>query len=385
MFGKFCFNSVGQGLFYSGKIEADKKKFNFVYDCGSTSNRGFLDKEITLYDSEHCGEDIDMLVISHFDIDHFNGISELLRKHSVKTVMIPYLSIIERVKYGLLLLNENINDEEKIRLMEIYYNPVRYFISHAQNVVQVCHKDNDFNDLRGESLGVGPHNWSIFENDKCRKWIVKDSQFTINFKEWEFVFYNKPANTSKLREYEIELDEFLSSRGYSIFELHDMMKDYNAFITLAKNIKKKMPQKKMNTNSIVMYHGPKYHDSYNRFYCWRGYCQHNNIRDEFYKQNFCRCGTLLSGDYDTFNKDWCDIVSEIGKNRIVKIGHFQVPHHGAKSSFNKYGDFDNCIISYGTQNNYRHPDKDVLFEMAASKTQLWLVNEWNNYIYYVED
>ncbi|MBU5219561.1 hypothetical protein KQI67_23155 [Bacillus albus] len=39
---EFIFRSIGQGLFYTGKI----KDFTFVYDCGTDSGGNFLKNAI---------------------------------------------------------------------------------------------------------------------------------------------------------------------------------------------------------------------------------------------------------------------------------------------------------------------------------------------------
>ena len=84
------FHNVGQGLFYTGQIRCNDKKFNFVYDCGTIS--GSTQNPIKQYKKYLNNDPIDMLVISHFHQDHTSGIPPLLHKQTVKTVVIPYYS-----------------------------------------------------------------------------------------------------------------------------------------------------------------------------------------------------------------------------------------------------------------------------------------------------
>ncbi|WP_135410891.1 MBL fold metallo-hydrolase [Escherichia sp. E4385] len=61
--------------------------FNIVYDCGSTSRTTIINKIHSLpnwFKNTHGSRVIDMLVISHFDDDHVNGLEELLRLYRVK-------------------------------------------------------------------------------------------------------------------------------------------------------------------------------------------------------------------------------------------------------------------------------------------------------------
>jgi phosphoribosyl 1,2-cyclic phosphodiesterase len=83
MKAEFTFHPVGQGLFYSGKINCDDKKegnkeFNFVYDCGnifSSQINNFVKSyiESNLSVSKH----LDLFILSHYHWDHFNGLPVL--------------------------------------------------------------------------------------------------------------------------------------------------------------------------------------------------------------------------------------------------------------------------------------------------------------------
>ena len=81
---------VGQGFFSSQQISYGDEKYTCVYDCGSVSKGGshLLDKYVDyLRDTT---EVIDLLVISHFDNDHINGIKKLVGKFNINKIVIPY-------------------------------------------------------------------------------------------------------------------------------------------------------------------------------------------------------------------------------------------------------------------------------------------------------
>lgn len=396
MFGKFSFNAVGQGLFYSGRIEMDKMKFNIVYDCGAMPKDGFIGRAISYYNNEYCGEDIDLLIISHFDVDHFNGIPDLLRKHRVKVVVVPYLTVMDRVLLGLSVINNKMDEDEKKKLVNIYYDPIEYLYNHADNIVVLYGEDGFREDdentekefPRGESLGYRPHEWSIFTNKKGRQWFVRNNTtLKIHLNDWEFIFYNKHTQTSDVDNYVRALESALQSNKRTICELHEMMRDYKKFVAFKNKIKSVMPQKNMNDNSVIMYHGPIYNNYNDKPDCIlaENILRSNRIYEDSNLRRMCRCGTLLTGDYSKFDTDWQEIVDAIGENRVKRVGHFQVPHHGARSSFKRYDEFDCCIISYGTKNTYGHPNKDVLNIIARSDTLLRLVSEWQDYSYYISD
>ena len=86
MYPKFKLWSVGQGLFYTGKIN---NEFNFVYDCGGENP--YIKEAVYKYLKEYDIKKLDMLIISHFDDDHINGLPILLSKiEKILKIYIPY-------------------------------------------------------------------------------------------------------------------------------------------------------------------------------------------------------------------------------------------------------------------------------------------------------
>jgi len=94
----FSFHNVGQGLFYSGNIG----DFRFIYDCGSTW-KDHLNNVVTNYARSLPSPKIQLLVLSHLHEDHVAGLDALLNqsKISIDTVILPYLSPIERLSVAL--------------------------------------------------------------------------------------------------------------------------------------------------------------------------------------------------------------------------------------------------------------------------------------------
>ncbi len=92
---------VGQGGFYSATIQLHgREAYTFVYDCGSVTDSTRLSNEIAEFSRELGHRPLDLLVLSHLDADHVNGVDELLRStHGVKDVFLPYLSPLERMIY----------------------------------------------------------------------------------------------------------------------------------------------------------------------------------------------------------------------------------------------------------------------------------------------
>lgn len=126
------FLPVGQGAFYCECFRKGMKdeKLNIVYDCGSTTNVAYVEKEIK--HTFEKGEIIDALFISHLDEDHVNGIPFLLSYCNVKKIFFPIISsnnkkilkiafAIRRIKG---FISEFVEDSDQaIRNLNLNYSP----------------------------------------------------------------------------------------------------------------------------------------------------------------------------------------------------------------------------------------------------------------------
>ncbi len=94
-----------------------------------------------------------------------------------------------------------------------------------------------------------------------------------------------------------------------------------------------------------------------------------------------KSGCIYTGDiclktktqWNSFNEYLkFDNLSEIGC-----IGCIQVPHHGSKHSFNSKLIKEGCsyIISAGEENQYDHPDIEVLLELLKKRVNTQLITE----------
>lgn len=88
---------VGHGFFHTASLKADAggRTYRYVYDCGSVSSN-LVEERIESYseneDLELRQPELDMLVLSHFHIDHINGVPHLLTLFTVKKLVLPFLA-----------------------------------------------------------------------------------------------------------------------------------------------------------------------------------------------------------------------------------------------------------------------------------------------------
>lgn len=107
--------AIGQGGFHATRLFEDRRGdgFTFVYDCGSLNAADVLEREIQeFFDGGRHGWDccwwsgapssgrVDLIVLSHIDADHVNGLARLLEHREPKSntvILLPYLEWWDRL------------------------------------------------------------------------------------------------------------------------------------------------------------------------------------------------------------------------------------------------------------------------------------------------
>ena len=124
----YDYRPVGQGLFCRGELvfmerNHPRKIFQWVYDCGS-ENRDIVNGEVDLY-RRHLPDPkrLDLLVLSHFDQDHVEGVGRLLQGLPVDHLVLPYLTPAQRM---LLAAGAGPNNPDYIRFL---VSPADYLLT----------------------------------------------------------------------------------------------------------------------------------------------------------------------------------------------------------------------------------------------------------------
>ncbi|MES2288066.1 MAG: MBL fold metallo-hydrolase [Bacteroidota bacterium] len=381
----FKFYPVGQGCFYAGEILApsNDKKFTIVFDCGTLSGRTYLQNSIQKFKQKYTK--IDLLVISHFDEDHVNGVNDLLDGISCETVLIPYYTPLSRL--GLFADNSSNNPDYDLFLR----NPTSYFLQEKFKVSKVIVIGNNNegsielnsnekptkpdNDLTGEKIEF---DFDKFENDSGFLKYVQEQEgnnfnnndkinylsfpLKISFKQkfWEFVFYLKYfKENAKILNFKTAIDNLLISiKSNNIQDLFDN-------ISLRASVRKAYKDTingNVNYSSIVLYHGPTIVNS------WACTCENcDNCFDDLcnYCCDYKKTGTLLTGDsFLKIPADFDPFFDYYGRqDYIKKCFLLQVPHHGSKNNWKifpnglEYIPF--FVFNHGI-GRVKHPSREVL-------------------------
>ncbi len=79
-------------------LEKGKGTFNWIYDCGSKSSNAMTNALGRAAAWPEWSDSINMLTLSHFDDDHVNGLEDLLKKHNVDCLVLPFSEWQQRVR-----------------------------------------------------------------------------------------------------------------------------------------------------------------------------------------------------------------------------------------------------------------------------------------------
>ncbi|PKF90055.1 hypothetical protein CW306_00515 [Bacillus sp. BA3] len=400
----FRFHNIGQGLFYNGEIRSLSLnfKFSFIYDCGSLGFLGFkplLNKQIDKVVEKNEGQ-LDLLVISHFDEDHINGIDRLLKKVKVQTVVIPYVTPLER----LLLTVKNTKPSNKY--YSFLLDPIEYIMRNG-NVEEIIIIEGDKPFEEDEEVNNTPPlnnnsqlvSISLSENSSLKKTINieegKEYPENVSYLNhdgnifvrdyWRFRFFNSKAQKENLNAFKDKLKEL----GLDVSSNKKVLEIIGDYVNRTK-VKKayKLIEKDINLTSLLLYHGP----IEMRRKCLRNVIINSGLKGLFRVENRSLFidrslghGCLLLGDIN-LNYKYNEFKTHFNKS-FPFIQTVLVPHHGSLLSWNNQILSDiqaPCwIVSYGSNNNFKHPASNIAVEIRKEGRSFLKATEfsWVSHLY----
>jgi hypothetical protein len=401
----FQFHPVGQGLFASGCIRInDDKQFSWVYDCGTVSSQTLIDDSLGQMCCVSAGstekKTIDLLVLSHFDKDHISGVTRLLAKFSVRTLLLPYMPLWQRLKCAI----ENGIDTQQ-DAMNFFINPVMYLRgvegASIQRIVFVPPSqrklvpdevssdnlivENSDNLLLNISKMDNEESAEIFGIDPIAKdfrapstdiMMQRNSAIQIG-NLWEFVPYN---------------DMDLSERSTGTFQTTvqclanslTSVSDDNSRKEALKKIRDKYDEvfgssaEQRNLISLFLYCGStdqtsktQNHPAHTKMRC---YSSEENYADKhffhkrylYFERDKREIACLYTGDgYLNNSKRLNTLCDSLGKSRMLRIKIFQVMHHGARTNWYqgvaaKFASAISVFSSNPSHEGLGHPHAEVL-------------------------
>ncbi|QCT94961.1 MBL fold metallo-hydrolase [Caminibacter mediatlanticus TB-2] len=378
LLGKFVFHNVGQGLFYSGLIKYKNNKFSFIYDCGGSEE--YIKCVIDDYLNYLNEKNTDMLVISHFHKDHINGLEYLLKKNKPKYVFLPYFTEIER----LYILTKNLSFAKNNHwYLEFLQDPTNFLIEYGinKNNIYYIHPSNhngedDIPNVEDNDNFELQINLGNVNNEESLEGNHKSDKGDIKIKYWMFRFFCLKKDLKEFKD--CILDKKLDIKKVDLSD--------KKTVEYLKQCYKKI-KGNFNDTSLVMLHKPLVKiDNYEIFYnyfpykykicyrtCFVPYGKKLMLENKSFAQ-------ILTGDINLkANKNYKEFKNHY-KNYLKEVCVFQIPHHGAKSNWNKnlLQDIKNCyfwIANAGKYNKYNHPSFSIFLDVIEEDKCFICVNE----------
>ena len=359
----YNFYPVGQGLFASGTIqqlENDIPNFRWVYDCGTSSSQSLVQNGISnLLQGCDEGLPLDLVTISHFDKDHISGISALLSKCRLDTLILPYMPLWQRL---VIAFEEGILSHQS--LMEFFVNPVKYLtqlegadISRILFVLPGGESPSFFPTETDTALYEDGEHWkpeydreeprdreehNYFDAAKTEVYYLKAGSRLHLAGLWEFVPYNDadlaPKATTEFRNAVEEKKKVLLDSN-SVCGRNAALKELKVLYDEQFG---NSPEKR-NTISLFLYGGPIYQSWKNtKLYRCLSNCPvcYSRFFPDYIRErchiSLClqRCSILYTGDgYLNTPERLRALTKFLQEDRMCQIEVFQVMHHGSKNNW----------------------------------------------------
>ena len=394
----FCFHNIGQGGFYSGCIESDGNSFVFVYDCGTLSGHEFVTNAVARFDGSIYGKNkLDLLVLSHMDADHVNGVSDLLDGCNIRRINIlvmPYMILMDRVML-LAYYAKRKDDDDSARYYEFLINPVGFFADRDIRVDYIVYLNDEENNHEPYILPFdhpeckfsGRENKEKEEtlrNENSQNGLVSRLYCVENFKiiyrnKWKFEFWCDSENINR-NIYAKVMDKIIEL-GLDIQDIESVKK---VFKHNRKALAECYGETKIKPNdmSVVLLHYPIVKTSLSDMYVevlkpFSYGCLFLPVCCQLADNCNSLNKTLLLGDIDlskTLDRIWMWFnLSDIDNKILVCT----VPHHGSRHSWDP-NIIDRCentifVVSSGIHGRFKHPHRDVVedFENRCDTPLVW--------------
>ena len=347
---KRIFHPVGQGAFFTEHIMSSQNRIHIIYDCGSMSRKRINDEIIDFSNINFKGDHIACIFISHFDMDHVNGLDKLRKEFSVDEKTLVFVPFFYEEVY--VYLNKFNNTYWK------GYNCLKKFIEKTNaHVIKVLPYTND--ESQEAPFVITPDN-RIIDN---RKEIQSGTLVHIQNEElniiWKYIPYNitdnhtiegivledlQKAGAIKDGKFNVELLSYpIKGMGQEEKKIMSAMRQKLRRIFSTKGNGNESQNINMNSLQLLSlpndplacrdYYRYSICDSYyGDFYRWnRGY-----MRYKFEKEKLYPGSCLYTGDTFANSKDFWRAFNAILCSNMTKdhsrLSLFQIPHHGSKRS-----------------------------------------------------
>jgi hypothetical protein len=396
---RYHFHAVGQGLFTSGRLREyhRDRQFHWVVDCGTSSRRAYIQREVSRFKLYLRGEPIGLFCLSHFDEDHINGARELLSQLRVEVLVMPYFPLVERIQIA--FATPGLSDD----YLRFLVDPAGYmFAAAGDNLGEVIlitgggaapdegdegappnvpdDRDDRWDFHRPDTKQPEPpaqediHGVSDEDSWRAVRVYGHQQPFTVGG-VWEFLFFNEQIPAAKAAELRQEVAEIIKKyrRPDGSFDGTGLLRELKPLYVRTFG----SSGLAQNRISLVTYSGPvnsrKWKTTDLNFHLLpvgldTPRCAKGNYWP-YPEASNPKASIGYFGDFPlTSPERVCDVRRHFGSRRWDRLQVIQVPHHGSAHSWydGASSEFQHqaSVVSSARHSDH-HPSQSVLDDLAT--------------------
>lgn len=331
---KRTFYAIGHGGFFVEQIG----NYTMVFDCGSSNKNTInnaVERAFPILDTK-----IDAVFISHFHMDHINGLNKLIKEHHIEKLYIPFLSRIER-----LFLVLNIDNKRDLFEQKFILEPEIATKEISKNSIQIIY-------VLPEEEG------NTYRFTEPTQKLISGSDINL-LSFWKYLPVCQQVIPSATRTTATELflkKETLGSLNNYLIEEGEQ--NINGLITdiiniraskdTLKRIKKQVKITDENKYCMMLYSGPS-----------KNFLNNFGHQSTSYRiATTLPFGCLYFADYNITSETEYNFYQKHYSQYFPNIGIILMPHHGSEKSFNDkiINKWQICIIAAAEKDKNKHPD-----------------------------
>lgn len=343
------FHPVGFGAFYTEKHidPVSGQQINIVYDCGTLNKEHYIINAIRSYFIQ--GEDIDLLIISHFDIDHIKGIPFLRNYCNIKKVIIPYIPKEDRILFVY-------SQKKLMRYAQLIIDTQKYFGPTTEVISIKSIEEENHNDNPDQKTKI-PEEKS--EYSKSEKSLISGSQIKLpplsgTSSDWCFIPFNYNYSTQVAT-----LKKILVAQGLDYDQLSSTKYINNNYNSIHKAYKGLTDS---NETSLVCFSGTLDQANPIRFGVL--------IPSNQYITSHMGLNCLYYGDANTLEVGFLYHLQNRLKGYYNTVQTIQIPHHGSDKNFNIHilqnPSNQISVISSAPHKKYNLPRSTVIKDIRST-------------------
>jgi len=371
---------VGHGFFHTASLNSDAggRTYRYIYDCGSVA-RTLVEDRIAIYSEneflEHREPVLDMLVLSHFHVDHINGVPHLLSLFRVKKLVLPFLSkdfelaaLADLAANGLSVWNE---------FSGLVLNPQAWMRERGQGDIEITFVRPDGPDSQ-DVRPVDDQDSNILLPAGTINHKITGTIGAAGDKFWDFRFYAVENWERYLLLLITLIEEFAPPTEADLLNwLSDpvWIATHHAAVT---EVFRSLGSMNQNGITLCMYSGPRHGRPAHGYLCWNT----NEPVSQHYWQDYeyrwkTRVGWLGTGDAELRDAPLLEAFVEHYRDYIYAVDTLTIPHHGSIENYcGALGDIGQCAILTSDHVNDpkdHHPSTLVMVNLRTKRNPIFIV------------